>query len=159
MAKAFIALGLESFHSVGILGYNAPEWVIAQNAAIMAQGFSVGIYTTSNAEAVKYIAQNSRANILVAENKAQVKKILEVREELPNLKKIVQYLGTPKDQDVMSWEELIQLGAKQEDKELNDRLARIAINQCCMVLYTSGTTGKPKVFHVISISCSNFCNV
>jgi len=47
VAKAFIALGLERFCSVGILGFNAPEWFIAQMGAIMAGGFSVGIYTTN----------------------------------------------------------------------------------------------------------------
>jgi len=46
-AKAFIHLGLERFCSVGILGFNSPEWFIAQMAAIMSGGFSVGIYTTS----------------------------------------------------------------------------------------------------------------
>ncbi len=47
VAKAFIKLGLERFSSVGILGFNAPEWFIAQMGAIMAGGFSVGIYTTN----------------------------------------------------------------------------------------------------------------
>ena len=46
-AKAFIYLGLERFHSVGILGFNCPEWFISQMGAIMAGGFSVGIYTTN----------------------------------------------------------------------------------------------------------------
>ena len=45
-AKAFIQLGLERFHGVCILGFNAPEWFIAQMGAIIAGGLSVGIYTT-----------------------------------------------------------------------------------------------------------------
>ena len=46
-ARALIGLGLEPFHGVCILGFNAPEWFIAQMGAIMAGGFSVGIYTTN----------------------------------------------------------------------------------------------------------------
>ena len=46
-AKALIHLGLQRFHSVCILGFNSPEWCISQMGAIMAGGFSVGIYTTS----------------------------------------------------------------------------------------------------------------
>lgn len=53
-------IGLERFHSVGILGFNAPEWLIAQNGAIFAGGLSVGIYTTNSPEACKYVAQNCR---------------------------------------------------------------------------------------------------
>ena len=46
-ATAFIELGLERFHGVCILGFNSPEWFISQMGAIMAGGFSVGIYTTN----------------------------------------------------------------------------------------------------------------
>ena len=46
-AKAFIQLGLEPSRGVCILGFNAPEWFIAQMGAIMAGGLSVGIYTTN----------------------------------------------------------------------------------------------------------------
>ena len=43
-SKGFIALGLERYHTVGILGYNAPEWFISHVAAIHAGGFGMGIY-------------------------------------------------------------------------------------------------------------------
>ena len=46
-AKAFIQLGLQRYHAVCILGFNCPEWFISQMGAIMAGGFSVGIYTTN----------------------------------------------------------------------------------------------------------------
>lgn len=71
-AKAFIKLGLERFHSVGILGFNAPEWFISQNGAIFAGGFASGIYTTNSPEACKYIALNCRANFIVVEDEKQV---------------------------------------------------------------------------------------
>ena len=48
IAKAFVKLGLERHHSVGILGFNAPEWFIAQAGAIFAGGLSCGIYTTNS---------------------------------------------------------------------------------------------------------------
>lgn len=35
-ARAFVRLGLERFHSVCILGFNSPEWLIANLAAIHA---------------------------------------------------------------------------------------------------------------------------
>ena len=43
-AKGFLELGLERFHTVGILGYNSPEWVISHVAAVHAGGFAMGIY-------------------------------------------------------------------------------------------------------------------
>ena len=145
VAKAFIKLGLERHHSVGILGFNAPEWFIAQAAAISAGGISCGIYTTNYPHVCKYIADLSRANILVVEDEKQLDKILAVRSELPHLKAIVQYMGTPKKEGVLSWRELMRLGAKETEDALEERLKRIAINQCCGLIFTSGTTGMPKV--------------
>eukprot|EP00095_Tigriopus_kingsejongensis_P001487 snap_masked-scaffold124_size330879-processed-gene-1.10 protein:Tk01487 transcript:snap_masked-scaffold124_size330879-processed-gene-1.10-mRNA-1 annotation:"long-chain-fatty-acid-- ligase acsbg2" len=143
-AKGFVALGLEPFHSVGILGFNAPEWFIAQNAAIMAHGFSAGIYTTNSPEACLHIALDCRANILVVEDEKQLDKILQIRPQLPDLKCVVQYLGTPHKEGVISWARLMELGAQESDDELERRLSAIAINQCCSLIYTSGTTGSPK---------------
>ena len=145
VAKAFIALGLEAFHSVGILGFNAPEWFIAQNGAIFSGAFSAGIYTTNSAEACKYVAENCRANIIVVEDAKQLDKIKAIRHELPHLKAIVQYTGEVKDADVLSWKDLLAKGEAETDDELEERLKAIAINQCCALIYTSGTTGPPKV--------------
>lgn len=144
VAKAFIHLGLESYHSVGILGFNAPEWFIAQNGAIFAHGFSAGIYTTNSPEACKHIALNCRANILVVEDEKQLDKILQIQSELPHLKAVVQYTGIPKKPGVISWKQLMEMGEAQTDEELERRLKNIAINQCCSLIYTSGTTGSPK---------------
>jgi long-chain-fatty-acid--CoA ligase ACSBG len=145
IAKAFIKLGLEQHYAVGILGFNAPEWFIAQTGAIFAGGLSCGIYTTNTPSACKFIAENCRANILVVEDDKQLEKIMAIKSELPHLKAIVQYLGVPKHEGVLSWDELLQIGIKESDVMLNERQRRIAINQACGLIYTSGTTGTPKV--------------
>ena len=114
-------------------------------------------------EACKFVADNWRANIIVVEDNKQLEKILAIRDELPKLKAVIQYSGTPhvsekKEQEVRgseessrkfvySWQEFINLGtsSRQSSKtELNNRLKRIAVNQCCALIYTSGTTGQPK---------------
>lgn len=47
VAKAFIKLGLEPRKSVGIIGFNSPEWFIADLAAVFANGVATGIYPTN----------------------------------------------------------------------------------------------------------------
>ncbi len=62
----------------------------------------------------KFILEDSRANILVVEEAKNVEKILEIKNELPDLKKIVQFIGTPDPHpDVISWKELMEIGAEQ----------------------------------------------
>lgn len=57
------------------------------------RGFAVGIYATNNAEACEYVAKDSKANIIVVENHEQLKKILKIWDNLPDLKAVVQYTG------------------------------------------------------------------
>ena len=50
----------------------------------------------------------------------------------------------PTHPGVLSWADLLSRGREQEEKILQDRLNRIAINQCSTLVFTSGTTGNPK---------------
>ena len=74
-------------------------------------------------------------------------KVLSIRDSLPHLRSIVLYGEdeVPSDTNgVVSWKELLDLGRAASDRNLDDRLAKIALNQCCILAYTSGTTGNPK---------------
>ena len=144
MAKAFIALGLEPRKSVGILGFNSPEWFFSDLAAIFCNSISCGIYTTNSPDMCKYMANHCKANILVVEDENQLKKILEVKDDLPDLRAIIQYTGTPKHEGVLSWSALMEKGEQESDELLDERLKQVVINQCCHLVYTSGTTGPPK---------------
>ncbi|KAG5847262.1 hypothetical protein ANANG_G00124130 [Anguilla anguilla] len=145
-AKSFLKLGLERYHSVGILGFNSTEWLISNIGAIFAGGFGVGIYSTSSPEACRYVAENCQANILVVENHTQLEKILEVQDKLPHLKAIIQYSGELKESrsNVFTWAEFMRMGQEVPDAQLDGIIASQKPNQCCCMIYTSGTTGVPK---------------
>ncbi|XP_036139807.1 very long-chain-fatty-acid--CoA ligase bubblegum [Monomorium pharaonis] len=144
VAKAFLKLGLERHHSVCILGFNSPEWFISDLATIYAGGFATGIYTTNSPEACHYCAEHSRANIIVVEDDKQLQKILQIKDNLPDLKAIVQYSGVPTEKDVLSWNDLLHIGKKEPEDKLQSVLKTIGINECCTLVYTSGTVGNPK---------------
>lgn len=61
--------------------------------AILAGGIAAGIYTTNGPEACHYIAEHSEATVVVVEDDVQLQKFLLVRDRLPHLKSIVQYIG------------------------------------------------------------------
>ncbi|XP_054645190.1 long-chain-fatty-acid--CoA ligase ACSBG2 isoform X2 [Dunckerocampus dactyliophorus] len=145
-AKSFLKLGLQRYHGVGILGFNSVEWFIADIGAILAGGFAVGIYTTNSPEACQYVAENCKANILVVENHKQLQKILQVQDQLPNLKAIIQYKGALKEKrpNLYSWADFMELGRDEPDDPLDEIISSQKPNQCCMLIYTSGTTGQPK---------------
>ena len=76
--RAFIKIGLERFHSVAISGFNSPEWCQSALAAILSGGFCCGLYPTNSADMNAYIMNDSKANILVVEDDATLKKMLPV---------------------------------------------------------------------------------
>lgn len=87
---------------------------------------------------------DARANILVCEDDAAVAKMWEIKDDIPSLKVIIQYTGEPTRPGVLSWKEIMEIGAEVSEQALTDRLEKIAINQCAVLIYTSGTTGNPK---------------
>ncbi|XP_034026833.1 long-chain-fatty-acid--CoA ligase ACSBG2-like isoform X2 [Thalassophryne amazonica] len=145
-AKSFLKLGLKRYHGVGILGFNSPEWFISDVGCILAGGLATGIYTTNTPEACLYVAANSKANVLVVENQKQLEKILQVKDQLPDLKAIVQYKGElqQKAPDLYTWEEFMKVGEDVSEERLNAVIDSLRANECCTLIYTSGTTGNPK---------------
>ncbi|XP_034450662.1 long-chain-fatty-acid--CoA ligase ACSBG2-like [Hippoglossus hippoglossus] len=145
-AKSFLKLGLERYHGVGILGFNSPEWFISDIGCILAGGLAAGIYTTNSPEACHYVAVNCEANVLVVENQKQLDKILQVKDQLPHLKAIVQYKGELQQKlpNLYTWAEFMKLGEDVTNEQLNAVIDSLRANECCTLIYTSGTTGNPK---------------
>jgi long-chain acyl-CoA synthetase len=146
-ALGLIALGLKESQSVGILGFNRPEWVTSCIAAQAAGGVSVGVYSSSSAEEVLHILEHSEANFLVVENGKRWREQIEpVLHKLPLLKKIV--LMEPDDVieegRVMTYLQVLELGKVQSKKLLDERISSICPDQTAVLIYTSGTTGAPK---------------
>lgn len=144
VAKGFIELGLQPHRTVAIVGSNSPEWFTSAVGAIFAGGCSSGVYTTNNSHSILYQLKHSKTNILVVEDHLQLSKVLPFRDELPDLKAIVMYGEKPVEHSVVSWKELLNIGAAVHDRELQLRLENQAVNQPAVICYTSGTTANPK---------------
>jgi long-subunit acyl-CoA synthetase (AMP-forming) len=144
-AKGLIALGLEPGKAVTLIGFNCPQWLIADLAAIHAGGIPVGIYTTNTAEQCQYIAEHSDANVAIVDDREQLAKFLEIRGQLPLLRAIVLMHGDAhEDPTVHTWAELLRRGGEVDDATLEARIAAQKTDDICTLIYTSGTTGNPK---------------
>jgi long-subunit acyl-CoA synthetase (AMP-forming) len=143
-AKSLIKLGLEPGKGVAIIGFNCPQWAIADVATIYAGGAPAGIYTTNSADQCKYIAGHSEAQVAVVENREQLAKFKEVWKDLPHLRAIVMMYGDDGDDNVYSWTEFLELGKDVADDDLERRIKAQKPDDVCTYIYTSGTTGDPK---------------
>ena len=146
VAKALIALGVQPEQPVTILGFNRPEWVITDVAAMAVGAVPAGIYTTNSPSECAYIINHAGAVVCLVENEEQWKKIDSVRNELPTLKHVVTMkdCGPIHDSLVISWDEFIARADEVDDAALHARLDGLQPNQLATMIYTSGTTGPPK---------------
>jgi long-chain acyl-CoA synthetase len=144
-ARALIALGFPRGGKVAILGFNRPEWVILDHAAMMAGGAAAGIYTTCSAVEVQYIVHHSEAHVILVEDAAQLAKVMAERAALPLLRWIVMMRGAAATgAGVLSWDAFNGKAEATPPAELDARLAAIEPSALATLIYTSGTTGPPK---------------
>jgi len=151
VAHGLMALGLEPGERVGLVGENRPEWLFSDLGIQSAGGWTTGIYTTSSPEQVAYILDHAECRFFIVEGEEQLDKTLEIRGRLPGLERVIvmdpEGLRTFHDPQVLMWDEFLNLGRAHRAAHpgaLEDRLARIGIDDVALLIYTSGTTGPPK---------------
>jgi long-chain acyl-CoA synthetase len=148
LALGLISLGFEPGDKVLIIGDNAPEWYYAELAAQVNRGIPVGMYSDLTPLEIKYIANNSEGRFAVVEDQEQVDKFLQIKDELPFLKKIIywNYKGLARYDDLilMGYREVLDLGEKYEKEHpgaFEQNVKTGGEDDICALVYTSGTTG------------------
>lgn len=151
IAGGLLALGFAPRDTASILSNTVIEWVLADLAVLSCGGVSNGIYPTDAASQVQYLSEDSGSTILFVEDDEQLDKALEVRDRLPKLKKIVVFdmegLRELDDPMVTSLAELRRQGREynaQHPDAVMLRVKEVRPEDLAILVYTSGTTGKPK---------------
>ena len=151
IAGGLLSLGFAKGECASILANTVVEWVWADLAVLSACGVSNGIYPTDASSQVHYLCEDSRTTVLFVEDDEQLDKALEVRAQLPLLRKIVVFdmegLRTLDDPDIISLDALRALGKSYlaaHPDALEARLRQCQPEDLAILVYTSGTTGKPK---------------
>jgi len=151
IAGGLMHLGFGPGDVASILANTVLEWVLADLAVLSCGGVSNGIYPTDAAAQVRYLCQDSGTSILFVEDDEQLDKVLEVRAQLPALRKVVVFdmegLRDLDDPGVISLDRLRELGREYNavhPGELMRRVQACRPGDLAILVYTSGTTGKPK---------------
>ena len=151
IAGGLLSLGFAAGDTSSILSNTVLEWVLCDLAVLSCGGVANGIYPTDAASQVHYLCEDSRTRVLFVEDDEQLDKALEVRAQLPLLAKIIVFdmegLRDLDDPQVISLEALRVLGrafnAAHPDA-VAQRAAACKPEDLAILVYTSGTTGKPK---------------
>ncbi|MCC5964639.1 MAG: AMP-binding protein [Natronohydrobacter sp.] len=151
MALGFLVLGMREGDYVAIIGRNRPALYWAMVAAQSVGAIPVPLYQDAVAEEMAYVLDHCGARFVICGDQEQVDKVLEVQEKVTCIEEIA-YLdkrGMRKyDHSHMNWlEDVMREGRAAETRlgaELDRRTSALTLDHTCVMLYTSGTTGKPK---------------
>jgi long-chain acyl-CoA synthetase len=148
IAGGLRALGLPAEQPCAILATTRIEWVVADYGILFAGGATTTIYPSSTADEGAFILSDSSAFVAFAENDEQVQKIQARRSELPGLRHVVTFDGTPSaDGWVMTLAQLEEKGRawdRVHPGAFEERAAELRPDALATLIYTSGTTGRPK---------------
>ncbi|TDX28922.1 AMP-binding protein [Rhodovulum visakhapatnamense] len=151
MALGFLALGMARGDHVAVIGRNRPAHYWAMVAAQMCGAVPVPLYQDAVAEEMAYVLDHCGARFVVCGDQEQVDKVIEIRDRAPGVEHVLynDKRGMRKyDHSHLNWLHDIgdegRAAHRRLEPELDARIAEQTWDTTCVMLYTSGTTGKPK---------------
>ncbi len=151
VGAGLVSLGFEPGEVASVLANTCREWVWADLAVLSMGGVCNGIYPTDSASQVEYLCTDSASRFLFVEDDEQLDKYLELRDRLPQIRRVIVFnmtgLHDLDDPQIISLDALRTLGRehlRSHPQLLADRLASRQTQDLAVLVYTSGTTGRPK---------------
>jgi long-chain acyl-CoA synthetase len=137
LAKGLVASGVEPGDRVAVMSRTRYEWTLLDFAIWYAGAVTVPVYETSSAEQVEWIMGDSGAVAAVVETAAHEAAVEQVRERLPRLKQVWRI-------EAGAVATLVEAGTDVSDAVLDERAGLANADSPATIVYTSGTTGRPK---------------
>ncbi len=151
------SLGLEPEDKVAVIGDNEPEWYWAAFATQAGRGMVVPQFTDAIPEELKYSLDFADCKFVVARDQEQVDKILDIKEALPKVEKVIYWyykgMRNYTEPFLTRFDETEQMGREYEKKHpgvFEQMIDQISPEDVANIYYTSGTTGLPK-----AVMCSH----
>jgi len=151
IAYGLLALGVDRGDHVAVIGRNRPALYWSMIAAQKVGAVPVPLYQDAVAEEMAYVLEHCFARFVVCGDQEQVDKVIEVQGRVPQIEHII--YQDPRGLRKYDHTKLHALADVQAEgraaherfeKELKTREAELDFDSTCVMLYTSGTTGKPK---------------
>ena len=164
LAKGLKNTGLKRGEKIAIIGDNRPNLYLSIAAAQILGAVPVPCYQDSVADELQYILEHAEVKIAIVENQEQVDKLLEIKDKLPLLKSIFyddpRGLDNYEKTDALALDNILNLD-NEADISLDEDIDTTAKDDISIMLYTSGTTGRPKgvllsyynIISVTSVAC------
>jgi len=137
---ALLNLNLNQGNCVGIMAHNCPEWMMFEQAALGLGLVIVPLYPNDRADNIKYIVNDAEIKALLVAGNEQCNVLENIHADIKNIQKIISLQPvTNNNLDVIEFDTWINT----EDTP-SYLIKKINPVQLASIVYTSGTTGRPK---------------
>jgi long-chain acyl-CoA synthetase len=150
-----LSLGLEPGDRVLVLGDNTPEWYWSELAVQCAGGVAVGTSPGASPQEMEYLLGDSQSRFALAQDQEQVDKLLEIKDRLPALGKIVYWDGRGlrhyNDDALVSLAEVMRLGEEHEKGHPGDFDQRQGLgssDEVATIVYIAAGAGAPRALRL-----------
>ncbi len=151
IALGFLALGMEPGDHVAVIGRNRPSLYWTMVAAQMAGAVPVPLYQDAVADEMEYVLDNCGARFVICGDQEQVDKVIDAQETVQHIEHVI-YVDKRgmRKYDHSHLNALADISAEGRaahsrlEDELDRRIAALDYDSTAVMLYTSGTTGRPK---------------
>lgn len=152
-AAGFASLNLRRGENLCLIVHNHPEWLFSELAAHALGATTLNLFTSSVADELAFSIKRINSPVVVVQDQEQVDKLLDIKDRLPQTKKVVYIDPTgmtsyEDDPWLISYADLLKKGEeflKEHPGFIEDEIGRGRPDDIAVMIQTSGTTGVPKI--------------
>jgi long-chain acyl-CoA synthetase len=156
LGTGLITIGLSPGTHVAILAENNPRWLIADLAILGCACADVPVSPRLTDRELEYVIAHADCDFVVVEDAVALQRLLSLRRRLPRLRKILAmdfagakpHAGTGEERVLIyTWDEVTRKGRTRiarGERKFELRAASVTPADTATLVYTSGTTGRPK---------------
>jgi long-chain acyl-CoA synthetase len=149
LAAGLATLGFRRGDRLVVVGDNRPRLYWSMCAVQSLGGVPVPVYQDSVTEELSYVVEHAGASFAIAENQEQIDKLIEIQKSMPALSVLIydDPRGLRHYKGLLSYGEVQERGVKLLEKTADAVASEVAKGHGAddaIILYTSGTTGRPK---------------
>lgn len=141
-ARGMLAEGMAAGERIAIWAPNRTEWIAAAAGALRAGGVIVPLYARLTGGEVAGILERAKVACLVSTGDLAKSLPPDARRRLRWIVCLDEVAGA--DDRMIGWNALLARGAAVPDEALRQREAGVTGESLCDIMFTSGTTGRPK---------------